>query len=735
MFYAHSNPSDPSSWQSLQEHLVNTAQIASKLSEGTSFQEYAWLAGLLHDLGKYSAAFQKRLKGSKIRVDHSTAGAQEVLARFSVDPSGRIKALILAYCIAGHHGGLPDFGDPTDHCEKATLWGRQKRSLENYQAGVQEMGIADLTLPAAIPIRPNPQQIGFSLAFFTRMVYSALVDADFLETETFMNGGRKARGSYPSIHELCEKFNQFIQKFNNPRNPVDARRTRTLQQSIQKAASPPGLFSLTVPTGGGKTLASMAFALNHAARHNLKRIIYVIPFTTIIEQNAAIFKQCLGDEVILEHHSNFDRTPPQTSDENPDDRTNTTLGKLKLATENWDIPIIVTTNVQFFESAFSNRSSHCRKLHNLANSVIIFDEAQVLPREFLQPCMSALDELVRNYGTTVVFCTATQPHLEKFFPAGTKFEELADSPLELYQFYRRVKIHNLGRASDDDLLQKIGLYPQVLCIVNTRRHARGLFSGLPREGRFHLSTLMCPAHRKLTIQMIRDHLLSGKPCRVISTQIMEAGIDVDFPVGFRALAGLDSIIQAGGRVNREAKRLSGELYVFEPDTPLIKRVPAYIQQGADLTQKILRDYEDPISLEAIQAYFLQLYSFHDDKAFDSTGILGCFRFNGLEPALDFSTAAERFKLIQENTTSIIIPYDDQVDRILQDIQLDIFQIPRKLQPYTVNIYQNEFENLQSKGLLDSIGKFYVLNNPDYYDLETGLVLPDQQSTAIFMDGA
>jgi CRISPR-associated endonuclease/helicase Cas3 len=497
---------------------------------------------------------------------------------------------------------------------------------------------------------------------------------------------------------------------------------------------------MTIPTGGGKTFTSMGFALNHAMNHGLKRIIYVIPYTSIIEQNAAEFKMCLGRENVLEHHSNFD----WEQDRNPNDiaiydgETMTVLEKLKLAAENWDIPIVVTTNVQFFESLFSNRPSRCRKLHNLAKSVIIFDEAQMLPREFLKPCLYAVHELVTNFGASAVFCTATQPSLEQFLPDGSEVQELTDDPSALYEVYKRVRVKNIGTISDVDIAQLLNQHEQALCIVNTRKHARGLFQEVSDFERFHLSTLMCPSHRRQTISVIRDHLSRGEICRVVSTQVMEAGIDIDFPVGYRALSGLDSIIQAAGRVNREGRATNAVLYVFEPDSPYVKRTPAYIQQGVDVARKILREYEiDPVSLDAIDAYFAEMYGMQSENAYDAIGILNYFEKRTGELNFDFRTAAERFKLIEDDTVPVIIPFDERAVSLLKEIRSSRFpsNYSRQLQVYTVNIYEREFQSMQSLGLIDAYSDTYaVLNDMTYYDAETGLLIPETGGEALFFDG-
>ena len=741
-YFAHSNELDRSRWQGLKDHLVNTGNLALNFGSDTEISQFAYIAALLHDIGKYSQVFQKKLDGAHLKVDHSTAGAQEVITLFKDNPKQQAIATILAYCIVGHHGGMPDYGSVIDLEMEGTLQARLKKKLEDYSEYTQEIDPSKFVFPDYIPIKPIQNHSLFSIAFFTRMVYSILVDADFLDTETFMNNGLKPRGGYLGVEELCKTLNQYLEKFNHPDSPINVKRTETLKTCLAKAAATPGLFTLTVPTGGGKTLTSLAFALNHASMHGLKRIIYVIPYTSIIEQNAAEFKKCLGDENVLEHHSNFEwgEKSNRIGTDLSDDKSYNAIEKLKLAAENWDIPLVVTTNVQFFESLFSNRPSRCRKLHNIAKSVIIFDEAQMLPREYLQPCLYAVFELVKNYGATAVFCTATQPAVERFLPEEAQLQELSSDPQSLYDFYRRVKVKNAGKLTDAELIEHLNEHQQVLCIVNTRKHAKGLFDGIVNEGRFHLSTLMCPAHRKETIAAIRDRLRLNQSCRVISTQIMEAGIDVDFPVGYRAISGLDSIIQAAGRVNRERKNQSGDLYVFEPDSSFVKRTPVYIQQGADVARSILRDFrDDPACMEAIHEYFKMLYDLQDERAFDAKGILGCFekRIPG-ELNFDFKTAAEKFNLIQDHSVSVIIPYNENAISLLQEVGSHRFpyQYSRKLQVFTVNIYEREYQALESIGLIDVYSDTYaVLNNMSYYDMDTGLRIPESGGgEAIFFDG-
>lgn len=736
-YYGHSlKGKDKSEWQLLKTHLSDTARKAKEFGEDAGVGDLAYTTALLHDIGKYSRAFQARLDGNGRKVDHATAGAREVLKLFNKNGLEKNLATMLSYCIAGHHTGLPDYGDATDMDGTGTLLSRvEKKRLEDYSAYRTEINPTSLVLSAR---KLKTSNEAFSVAFMTRMVFSALVDADFQDTETFMQQEEKPRGGHASIDMLCETFNNAIQEFDNPQGEINKKRTETLKACKESAELDQGFFTLTIPTGGGKTLASMAFALNHAKRHGLKRVIYVIPFTSIIEQNAGVFKEYLGVDNVLEHHSNFDwRKGNKIDADEADDETKEILDKLKLDSENWDIPIVVTTNVQFFESLFANRSSNCRKLHNIAKSVIIFDEAQMLPREYLDPCMLAVKELVTNYGVSAVFCTATQPALNQRLPK-VNFTELAPNPQALFDFYKRVQVKNIGKTADADLLKKIKSYEQALCIVNTRRHAKGLFDQLDMDGSYHLSTLMCPTHRKQVLEEVRGRLKEGKPCRVISTQVMEAGIDVDFPVGFRALAGLDSIIQAAGRVNREMKRNVSDVYVFDPETPFIKRTPIFIKQGAAFAESVIRKFEGQInSKAAIEEYFNSLYYVQGKGAFDVKKILSCFD-NGIE--FEFKKAAEDFKLIDRNTVSVVVPYNEEAKDILERARHHPypFTFARQLQMYTVSIYEKEFEKLQSKGVIETTNNTYQVlteaSMKEFYNEKTGLVLPaDAGGDVVFFD--
>ncbi|MBI5840452.1 MAG: CRISPR-associated helicase Cas3' [Chloroflexi bacterium] len=728
IYYAHTKDGkDESEWQKLIDHLTRVADYAAEFGSDAGISELARIAGSIHDLGKYSKEFQARLRGSKRKVDHATAGAKELTQLFKGTPQESL-AMLLAYCISGHHTGLLDYGGSSDLPGDGTLLARLKTDVCDYSAYKTELDLATLPFPQQLGMRPLKGQMGFSFAFLTRMIYSALVDADFQETQEFMDE-KKPRGEHESIEVLCKKVNEYVRRFDNPNSEINRMRTETLRACIDKATEKPGFFKLTVPTGGGKTETSLAFALNHAVKYGLKRVIYVIPFTTIIEQNAGKFKKILGEENVLEHHSNFDWEKEKRKAEEADDQTVTVYSKLKLAAENWDIPIVVTTNVQFFESLFANKYSRCRKLHNIAKSVIVFDEAQMFPKDYMLPAMSAVWELVTNYGASAVFCTATQPKLETFLPDKTEIRELAPNPSALFDFYKRVEIKNAGKLTDDELIARLNKDKQALCIVNTRKHASGLFQKLEGEGNYHLSTLMCPVHRRQKLEEIRERLGDGRVCRVVSTSVMEAGIDVDFPVGYRALTGLDSINQAAGRVNREMKRSGSQMFIFEPDSELSKNTIRYLVQGVEVTRGVLRDHGGaPISIPAIDAYFARLYSLKEPRDFDYKNIMGCFDNN--QPKYKFATVAENFRVIEDVTQTVIIPFNKEALKLIEELKHTPYPSStlRKLQPYTVSIFEGEFDKLSAKGVILTIDDAYQVLKPeyfaDYYDLSRGLLIPD-----------
>ncbi|HBZ49079.1 MAG TPA: CRISPR-associated helicase/endonuclease Cas3 [Halieaceae bacterium] len=721
-FYAHSLESDGNKthWQLLSNHLRAVGKLAGNKASVFGAGRLAEVAGLLHDLGKYTLEFQKRLEGSPIHVDHATHGAIVAVERF--DAIG----LLLAYAIAGHHAGL---ANGRDTGEITSLRERLQKELPNLLP-VWEAEI-ELPLGALEPegFRPVGARGTFQLSFLGRMLFSCLVDADYLDTEAFYlsreKGMRTRDQAFPSLEELRSKLDDHLKRFRAD-SDVNQVRAEILSHVRAQAHQSPGLFSLNVPTGGGKTLASLAFALDHAIAHGLRRVIFVIPFTSIVEQNAAVFRSVLGElgeEAVLEHHSAFTGEGKRT--ENPESKD-----KLRLAMENWEAPIIVTTSVQFFESLYANRGSRCRKLHNIAKSVTILDEAQTLPIKLLFPCMATIDELALNYGTSLVLCTATQPALrvEEGFVSGLEnVRELAPDPQNLQRRLERAQVHYCGLLSDDELITALSANEQVLCIVNNRRHARSLSQSIAHlDGACHLTTLMCAKHRSEALVEIRQRLKDGKPCRLISTSLVEAGVDIDFPTVFRAEAGLDSIVQAAGRCNREGKQPleQSNVYVFavSPDWP----TPPDIEQFAGAARSVFRRYEQPLSLEAIRDYFRELYWMKGKQQLGA-GVLKMIE-DGRISGIPYEALAKTFRMIDSHMLPVIIPYDKYAREALDALSWveSCGGIARKLQPYLVQLPQDSFRALRQAGAIQPVQEmkfgeqFMELVNEDLYDSLYGL---------------
>ncbi len=475
-----------------------------------------------------------------------------------------------------------------------------------------------------------------------------------------------------------------------------------------------------MPTGGGKTLSSLAFSLKHAIKHSLHRIIYVIPYTSIIEQNARVFRECLGDSAVVEHHSNFD--PPDKSEES---------SKHSLAVENWDAPLIVTTSVQFFESLFSHKPSRCRKIHNIMNSVVILDEAQMLPPDLLLPCIQSIRELAARYHSTVVLCTATQPALnrEDGFPGGLEgVHEIIADRISLYRSLQRTKVTIIGKKDEEGLAAKIGERKQALCIVNTRARARRLYDLLRvNVDVYHLSAMMYPEHRTRVLNEIRGKLQKGEACRVVSTQLIEAGVDIDFPAVFRELAGVDSIAQAAGRCNREGKLPGyGEVYVFEsPDG-----VPPLFRQQAQTAQTVIRHHGDGVlSLEGIREYFLELYWTRGSERLDHHRIMECLTAGCDKMNFPFREIGEKFRLIPEETIPVLIPKEKEAADIANVLRAGIQSrtLYRKSQRYAVSVYRSDFDGLMKAGAAEMIhDSFAILTNVSLYSEQVGLTLENPQ---------
>ena len=553
-------------------------------------------------------------------------------------------------------------------------------------------------------------------------MYSCLVDADFLDTEAFMKNGETGRDSGESIEILLDKLKKYTEKWlhNTDINTVNGRRTEILKNCYEMGKREKGLFRLTVPTGGGKTIASLAFALQHAMKHHMDRVIYVIPYTSIIEQNAKIFRTILGTENVLENHCNVDY---EASEE---------LKPMQLAAENWDKPVIVTTNVQFFESLFANKSSKCRKIHNIANSVIIFDEAQMLPINYLKPCVAMIEELVRHYRVSAVLCTATQPALQSFFGQDVKAEELCPRMEEQFKFFKRTTLKNIGKIEEDELVEKLSGEHLALCIVNTRKRAQILYSRLQGEGVYHLSTCMYPIHRKRMLDEVRERLENNKRCILISTSLVEAGVDLDFRSVYRQLTGVDSIVQAAGRCNREGKNAAEESFVSIFQFEERDYVPGQ-QNQLDAAEELIKKDADFFALESINEYFQNLY-YLKGNSLDEKKILEQFENRNY----NFAKVGKEFQLIENNTMTVFVHGDSDADKIMQQIKERGFTKAgmRKAGQYCVNVYEEQLKSLYDAGkarlVSEDMPDFYELTDQEQYNEEFGLSLEVEKGAACFI---
>jgi len=690
----------------------------------------AELAGLIHDLGKYGPDFQARLRDPTKRADHSTAGAVWAVKHLP-GTWGRL----LAHVVAGHHAGLKDnlLGPDGRIDTKRAL-------LTPVERTAQDDG---LVLPQSVSgpsgMRRANSESGFQIAFLTRMIFSCLIDADRTAAAAFDAHGDDVRGvEHPSIPALEIALQDWMGRRAATPSPLNTLRDEVFRAAIARAAEPQGVFTLTVPTGGGKTLTSLAFALAHAREHGLDRVIVVIPFTSIIEQTAKVYRDVLGTlgSAVLEHHSAFEMEKEGKWAEErvgPD--------RLRLAMERWDSPIVVTTAVQFFESLFSDRPSRCRKLHSVARSVVVVDEAQTMPLPLLRPCVMALKELARNYGSSVVLCTATQPALEEVpepdkrgFRGGfTAPRELAPDVSALFAALRRVTVRDIGTQDDAALAARIAESSQALCIVNQRAHARALFRAIrDLPGARHLSTCMHSVHRTRVLGEIRSDLREGRPCRVISTSLIEAGVDVDFPLVLRASAGLDQIAQAAGRCNREFSHTAeqSEVLVFAaPEYSVIKALTAHAETGAEML-RLHRD--DPFAPPAMRAFFDMLYWRKGQTELDKHGVLETCAERKGDMDFPFESIAAAMRFIDDVMVPVIVAREEasagEVNGLIRDLRFakGVGGIARKLGRYTVGIPQKVRAGMIAQGVAEVIrpedfgDQFVVLHNLDLYTPETGL---------------
>jgi CRISPR-associated endonuclease/helicase Cas3 len=711
-FYAHSHHSQPAPgdrWQLMSSHLQNVAALAVSNAKGIcssneAFAASVQLAALLHDLGKYRPEFQQKLRGipvSRERTYHKQAGGAK---------AWDLQDFPAAFAIIGHHGGLPNRAAVQDAVSSPC--GKDVADAVWHLAAAEVPALASLT-------RCHPSEMSLTVEVWTRMLFSCLVDADWTDTG---NHERQASGlsEEPAaarfepdiwLDRLLQTVKAKSETCSQPR--VKLARQAVLDACLIAAAQPPGLFSLTVPTGGGKTLAGLAFALKHAMAHNLRRIIYVAPYLTILEQNEGAIRTSLqltsDSPALFAHHSLADPASAADADE---PFTDVSLRR----SENWDAPIIVTTSVQFFESLFSNRTSRCRKLHNIPRSVVILDECQSLPPDVVGPTCSMLRQLATEWRTTILLCTATQPAFDHQLlrdDERLRATEIIPDAAALFQQLKRVTLkwpaapdHTITwdelaaqmKSVSSDLARNGRTSPSALTIVNSRRAARELFKVLRESGEdevFHLSTSMCPAHRSEVLTTVRNKLRERQRCFLVSTQLIEAGVDLDFPVVFREVAPLESIIQAAGRCNREGTlneelgMQGGKVIVFRSAAALAEPQKYYPQDKwyksgrSTLENNFLNAGRQPQidSPTEIHEYFTRLYC---------SGSLDRHKIQDLRRRFSFVDVAETYRLINENGTTAVVatwePRVAMVQSLLQAVSRDPSRANfRALAPYQINL--------------------------------------------------
>lgn len=717
--------------QSLEDHLTETGKLAAEFCSEFGLEALGSTLGRAHDIGKNTKGFEKRIRSQGPKVDHATAGAQGLFKLSQQRWNPYLSKLFLACPVMSHHSGLPDFGSKIDSSDGGTLFGRLKKKVPDCSEVFQ---IVNPEIPDAQLLRKikfhNEKDFCFQMSFAAKMVYSALVDADYLDTERFMSDGNVKRAETDSLDAIDAVVTEKItvKGWLEEQNPdsIGGRRSEILRHCIEQGKTTErGLFKLSAPTGSGKTVSSFMFALKHAVHNRLRRIIYVIPYSSIIEQNAMEFRNLAGNSNVLEHHSGFDFT--QESEE---------LKMLELATENWDIPIVVTTSNQFFESLYGYKTSASRKIHNIANSVVIFDEAQKLPSEFLIPCLEAVRSLNLNFGVSAVFCTATQPAIGAVFKDLNNMTELCPRVDEQFAYFKRTNFENLGVLSKQDLIAKLENEDQALCIVNTRKSAQELFSGLNHDGReiFHLSTAMHKKHRQETIRKINQLIQEGKPCIVISTSLVEAGVDMDFQSVYRQLAPLDSLIQAAGRCNRNGKRNRADCstYIFDFDED---KSPKSLNRQIKITRSLIEEnknlnLEDP---ELINEYFRRVYNLAGQNALDSKGIIAML--NKQNP--EFRNAGSNFKLISNDDYKVLINENDEIGQSIEKIEAGFAEKKdfRKIQNYSINVNEQLIRDYLGAGYIQPINnleKTYILVSYDKYTAELGLDLSKIEGEALFL---
>lgn len=721
-FYAHTR--EDGERQTVKAHLIGV----SKLAEGFSvdfLKPLAKKASYDHDTGKYALKYQWRLDDDNIKFSHAACGALEY-KKFA--DKNDCFAPLMEYCIAGHHTGLMDGGTGADNSDSPTLSGTLKRGNEytgdsDYSAYATEIEFATLTQEEITPpynelcSAKDPTELIERYAFFTKFVFSCLTDADFLDTEIFCNKNVE-RGMSGDFEKALDKLNRELSDMPSD-NPLRQARSRIQQQAFDNSVNKSHISILDMPTGSGKTLCSLKLALESGK----KRIIYVIPYTSIIEQTANKFEKMFGDVLpVLQHHSNY------SYDGNTEEEKKT-VEKLKRTCENWDAPLIITTSVQFFQSIYHYKGSALRKLHNLRDSVIVFDEIHLIPTELLRPCLKAVGYITKYLNSEALFLSATMPDYSKLFDKflpDVNYNKLVTDRTN-FKYFKKCEYKDMGKTTLETIAENASRCKNALIVVNTKKTAAELYNLVQGE-KYHLSANMTPAHRSRVIEVVRKKLKKGEYITVVSTSLVEAGVDLDFNTVFRQLSGLDSILQAGGRCNREGKDAKGYVYVFDIDETYRK--------GSDLAMRInktkglLEKYQDITSYDCIKEYYDGIFNFNQSRiaensiakyneqsnSFDRQGLMSPY-------SIPFRSYAMQFEYISADTISIVIddPNDQTCHELVETLRNCDMSVRRALQKYSVSVYMNVFKDLYSQGVLNDHGTgIFILENQSYYNNETGL---------------
>lgn len=721
-FYAHTR--EDGERQTVKAHLIGV----SKLAEGFSvdfLKPLAKKASYDHDTGKYALKYQWRLDDDNIKFSHAACGALEY-KKFA--DKNDCFAPLMEYCIAGHHTGLMDGGTGADNSDSPTLSGTLKRGNEytgdsDYSAYATEIEFATLTQEEITPpynelcSAKDPTELIERYAFFTKFVFSCLTDADFLDTEIFCNKNVE-RGMSGDFEKALDKLNRELSDMPSD-NPLRQARSRIQQQAFDNSVNKSHISILDMPTGSGKTLCSLKLALESGK----KRIIYVIPYTSIIEQTANKFEKMFGDVLpVLQHHSNY------SYDGNTEEEKKT-VEKLKRTCENWDAPLIITTSVQFFQSIYHYKGSALRKLHNLRDSVIVFDEIHLIPTELLRPCLKAVGYITKYLNSEALFLSATMPDYSKLFDKflpDVNYNKLVTDRTN-FKYFKKCEYKDMGKTTLETIAENASRCKNALIVVNTKKTAAELYNLVQGE-KYHLSANMTPAHRSRVIEVVRKKLKKGEYITVVSTSLVEAGVDLDFNTVFRQLSGLDSILQARGRCNREGKDAKGYVYVFDIDETYRK--------GSDLAMRInktkglLEKYQDITSYDCIKEYYDGIFDFNQSRiaensiakyneqsnSFDRQGLMSPY-------SIPFRSYAMQFEYISADTISLVIddPNDQTCHKLVETLRNGDMSVRRALQKYSVSVYMNVFKDLYSQGVLKDHGTgIFILENQSYYNNETGL---------------